>query len=134
MIEKLHSDFGPEIALEEAMSILDTWCTAGLEHAFAFNGMSESSIVVLSKITQAHENMIACKGESSELFFRLEEARFAYGPMALMEHPIKQESSVEGLHVFLGTGNYLFISSQTQLPNTETFSLSVLYNYGKNTL
>lgn len=126
MIEKLHSDFGPEIALEEAMSILETWCATGTEHAFAFNGMSESSIVVLSKITQVHENMIACKGESSELFFRLEEARFSYGPMALMEYPIKQESSVEGLHILLKTGNYLFISSQSHLPNKETFSLSAL--------
>ncbi len=64
--------------------------------------------------------MIICKGESSEPFFRLEEARFVYGPMALMEYPIKQGSNVEGLHIFLRTGSYLFISSQTQLSGLET--------------
>ena len=124
MIKEIHPGFGPEIIFEEAVEKLEAWSKAGTEHAFLFNGENESVIRVLSKIVKVHENIIICEGESSALFFRFEKARFVFGPMALMEYPIKQSSNVEGLHIFLQTGSYLFISSQAQLPDIETLSLS----------
>ncbi|MBL4893142.1 MAG: hypothetical protein JKX91_15235 [Rhizobiaceae bacterium] len=123
MIKDIHPSFGPEISLDEAIQKLKTWSVAGTEHSFHFNGENESVIRVLSKIVQVHENNIVCTGGSSALFFRLEQAKFVYGPMALMEYPIKQDSTVEGLHIFLHTGNYLFISSQAELPEIETLLL-----------
>ncbi|PCI74315.1 MAG: hypothetical protein COB20_15305 [SAR86 cluster bacterium] len=123
MIKDIHPGFGPEISFEDAIQKLQAWSKAGTEHAFLFNGGNESVIRVLSKIVQVHENIIVCKGESSALFFRFEDAKFVFGPMALMEYPIKQGSAVEGLHIFLQTGNYLFISSQAELPDIETLSL-----------
>lgn len=123
MIKDIHPDFGPELSLEDAIQKLQAWNKAGTEHAFLFNGGNESVIRVLSKIDQVHENTIVCKGEFSALFFRIEEAKFVFGPMALMEYPIKKGSTVEGLHIFFKTGNYLFISSQAELPDIETLSL-----------
>ena len=123
MIEDMHPDFGPEISFEAAMEKLEAWSEAHTEHAFLFNGENESVIRVLSKIVKVQDNVIVCKAESSALFFRFEKARFVFGPMALMEYPIQQESNVEGLHIFLQTGSYLFISSQAQLPDMEALSI-----------
>lgn len=123
MIKDIHSDFGPKISFEDAIEKLGAWSKAGTEHAFLFNGQNESIIRVLSKIVLVHESTIVCKGESSALFFRFAEAKFVFGPMALMEYPIKQGSVVEGLHIFFQTGNYLFISSQAKMPDIEMLPL-----------
>ncbi len=125
-MKEMHPDFGPEISLEDAMEKLNMWSAAGEQHAYLFNSKYEGVIAVLSKIIKVEDNFIICKGEFSQLFFRLDGAKFVYGPMALMEYPVKQESTVEGLHIFLQTGNYLFISSQAQLPNMESPWLEVL--------
>ena len=130
-MQDIDPGFGDELSLPEAMKKLGSWCARGSKHGLLFKGKNlESSVVTLSKIIFAIDNCILCSSENTRLFFRLVESSFVYGPMVLMEYPVKQESIVKGLHVFMKNGNYLFISSEAILPEANIPLLDAEYLTG----
>ena len=124
--DKLDPAYGDEISLREAVDILEAWRDAGNNHGLMYKINDEANIIASAKISALIQNSIVCKGENTRISVGLSGSRFFYGPMVVMEFPVREESLVKGLHIFMNTGNYLFISSQARLPGAKTSNLANL--------
>lgn len=123
---KIDPSYGDEISLREAVEIVDAWREAGNNHGLLYKINDEGKIIVSAKVTSLIHNSIICKGENTRISVGLSNSRFFYGPLVVMEYPAIQESLVKGLHIFMPTGNYLFISSQAAISESKITKIANL--------
>jgi hypothetical protein len=99
-----------EISRDQARKELERWklnrTTLGLH--FAGRGGTATS-TMLAEITEV-SSRIVLKNDSSVLEFSLYKARFESGPLTVLRIPLREGlARVDGLHVWLDSGHWLFI-------------------------
>jgi hypothetical protein len=99
-----------EISREQAIDSLERWkrngTTVGLY--FAARGGTAGS-TMLARVTEVSSRVVF-KNQSSVLCFGLFKAQFAHGPVQALLWPSRDGlAEVEGLHIWLESGHWLFV-------------------------
>ncbi len=107
-----------EISREEAFGTLRRWkrdeVTVGL--IFAARGGTAGS-AMLAKISEL-SSRIVFKTESTVLTFALIQAHFELRPLTVLRFPQREGlSQIQGLHVWLDSGHWLFVCDAQGLGN-----------------
>ena len=99
-----------EISREEALRALRHWkqsaTTVGL--IFAARGGTAHS-AMLARISEVSSRVVF-KAKSSVLGFALYQARFEHRPVTVLRSPRREDlAQIDGLHIWLESGHWLFI-------------------------
>jgi hypothetical protein len=99
-----------EISREQALECLNRWKQANalVGLYFAARGGTAGS-TMLARITQVGARIVF-RNESTILRYALYQARFEFGPMQVLLRPSRDAMvEIEGLHIWLESGHWLFI-------------------------
>jgi hypothetical protein len=105
-----------EVSRQQALELLKNWertqTTLGLH--FAARGGTAGS-TMLARITEVSSRIIF-RSDGAVLSFGLYKARFALGKVQAMLRPSREGlAEIEGLHIWLESGHWLFICDGTEL-------------------
>src|SRR5437879_6645229 len=100
-----------EISRDQAVAYLERWMGKGTVLGLQFAGRGGTATSsMLAQITEV-SSRIVLRNDSSVLQFSLRKARFEYGPVTVLWMPVREAlGPVDGLHVWLVSGHWLFIS------------------------